>query len=465
MKLLLIHPSQRVAYGDMTPPSCPPFGIAYIASFLEREGREVSIIDVDAEGLNMEGLGKEIEKLSPDLVGITATTPLIKNAFEIARIAKSQGRKVVLGGIHPTVNPEECMLSEYVDFVVVGEGELTTLELLKALEENGNFSNIDGLVYKENGEIIANPPRRLIKDLDIIPFPARHLFKNFKYSYPDTLKTPAIPIMTSRGCPGQCTYCCTKQICGLSYRFRSAENVIAEIEELIEKYGAKEIHFSDDNFVVNKERILELCKKIKERGLHEKVLFAVPQGLRVDQVDEEVLRALRGINVYSLGFGVESGNENVLKTIKKNTSLEQARKAIALSKKLGFEVWTFFIIGLPGDNEETIKDTVDFALELDTDLAKFLILKPFPGTEAFKWLDERGLIVDKDYDKYGVYGKPSHKLPEVSQERMVEIQRKAYKKFYLRPKKIIQHVLRIKSFRRLKLNAEAAISLFKLTRN
>jgi anaerobic magnesium-protoporphyrin IX monomethyl ester cyclase len=268
--------------------------------------------------------------------------------------------------------------------------------------------------------------------------------------------------MTSRGCPGQCTYCCTKQLFGLRYRTRSVNNIVEEIEFVIKKFGAREIHIWDDNFAVNKKQLLEFCKKIKEKGIHKKVVFAVPQGLRVDQVDEEILRALKSINVYSVGFGVESGNQKILDLCKKGTTLEQSRRAIKMAKKIGLEVWAFFIFGLYGDTEETMRQTIDFAKELDPDFAKFLILKPFPGTEIFEQLDKCGLILERDYNKYGLYEKPIHNLPKASREKILEMQNIAFREFYMRPTKIIKQFLRIRSFYGLNVFLNTGFSVLKL---
>jgi radical SAM superfamily enzyme YgiQ (UPF0313 family) len=460
----LVNPSSQITYGVMEAPAFPPLGIEYVAAVLEEAGFGVKIIDMDAEKLSLQGLKQRFAELNPFLVGITCTTPLFKQAIQIAGIAKQAcGAKTCLGGIHPTISPMDAINPNEIDFVVYGEGEITTRELAKTLsKKRTGFQGIEGLVFKVEGTPVKNKPRALIKDLDKLPFPARHLLNQLAYTYPDALKSPAIGVMTSRGCPGQCTYCCTKCIFGLSYRFRSADNVIAEIEHLVEKYSAKEIHIWDDNFTVNKKRVFEFCDKVKAKKLHEKVLFSVPQGLRVDHVDEDILKALKSINIYSVGYGIESGNDHILKLCKKNVTRETARKAVEMSKRLGFDVWCFFILGLYGDTEQTIRETIDFAKDLNPTFAKFLILKPFPGTEVFEQLDERGLIVERDYEKFGLYAKPIHRLPGISPERLVQLQNQAYREFYLRPKKIAEQLARLKSLHRLKLNISAGLSILKL---
>jgi len=465
-QIVLVNPSAKKAYGDMTPPMYPPLGLGYIAALLEKNGFSVRIIDTDIEGLENRDFKNIFSGEKPQIVGITCTTPLYSNALEIAKIAKDAGAKVALGGIHPTIKPKECIENPEIDFLIMGEGEKTFLEISNAVvskkDSPKELEKIRGIVFKKNGKPVYNKPRPLIDNLDELPFPARHLFKQQKYTYPAAQYSPTIPIMASRGCPGQCTYCCTKNVFGLRYRTRSVENVIAEIEEVIEKYGAREIHIWDDNFAVNKKYLLEFCRKIKEKGIHKKVVFAVPQGLRVDQVDEESLRALKSINVYSVGFGVESGNQKILDLAKKGITLEQSRKAIALAKKTGFEVWAFFILGLYGDTRETMRQTIDFAKELDPDFAKFLILKPFPGTEVFEQLDRENLVIEKDYDKYGLYERPIHRLKQASPDDILEMQQIGFREFYLRPKKLLKQLLRIRSFYGLKVFAGTAWSILRL---
>ena len=463
--VLLVNPSAKIAYGEMDPPVYPPLGLGYIAAVIEKGGFKVKIVDMDIEGLDLEGLEKIFTAETPRLVGITCSTPLYSNAVGIAKKAKKHNALVAMGGIHPTIKPEETIGNSTVDFLVMGEGEKTFLELTDAIlskDPEKRLPNILGIVFKKQGKAVYNKPRPLVENLDELPFPARHLFRQQKYTYPAAQYSPTIPIMTSRGCPGQCTYCCTKNLFGLRHRTRSIGNIIAEIEHVIKEYGAREIHIWDDNFVVNKKQLLEFCREIKERGIDKKVVFAIPQGLRVDQVDEESLRALKSINVYSVGFGVESGSQKILDLGKKGITLEQSRKAIEFAKKAGLEVWAFFIFGLYGDTEETMRQTIDFAKELDPDFAKFLILKPFPGTEVFEQLDRDNLIIEKDYDKYGLYERPIHRLPETPPEKILEMQNTAFKEFYLRPRKVLKQILRIRSFYGLKIFWGTAWSILRL---
>jgi len=463
MKILLINPSQADVYGKALSPTFPPLGLGYIGAVLEREGHKVHILDFDADRMNNKKIIEFLKRFKPSLVGLTATTPTFNHAVSVAELVKSIDKiPVVLGGIHATIVPEKCISNKFIDFVIKSEGECTAVELARALEKNEDFSNIDGLFYKNDEKIIQNKNRELIKDLDSLPFPARHLFNQRKYVYTDSLYFPAFPIMTNRGCPGMCTYCCTKLIFGRIPRFRSVKNVVDEIEFLIDKYKAKEIHIHDDNFTFNKKWVFEFCDEIKKRRID--IAFSLPNGIRVDQVNYEVLSSLKKIGLHSAAFGVESGSQRILNNVKKGTKISQIRRAFKLCKKLKIETWGFFMFGLPGDTVQTIKQTIKFAKELDPDVAKFHILKPYPGTEVFDLLSRQGLILESDWSRYGIHTKPVHRLPGLNEDELMLLLKDAYRQFYLNPKKIVKEILRMKSYTRAKLNIKAGLSILQMAR-
>ncbi len=452
MKVLLINPSSSMVYGQKISPIYPPLGLLYIAAVLEKE-HNVKVVDYDADDINDKKLRQIFTSFKPDLVGLTASTANINSARQIASLAKEYDTKTLLGGLHATMMPEECMNYGCFDFIVKGEGEITIPLIVENLDKD-EF-NIDGMLYKNNGNIIKNKDRSYIKDLDELPFPARHLLENpDSYIPPDAIREPVTSMMTTRGCPSRCTYCCTKHILGQEFRFRSPKNIADEVEHVIEEFGIKEIHLMDDVFTYNKKRVLEFRDEIKRRDID--VNFVLANGVRADQLNREVLEALKDLGVISIGCGVESGNQEILNIIKKDIRLDRVREAYKMAKELGFQTWGFFILGLPGENEKTIKDTIKFAKELDVDFAKFLILKPYPNSHVWFQLEEENLIDNRDYDNYGVYTAPVHHLKELSADDILRWQRRAYRQFYLRPRKILQHMLRIKSFTQLKYNLKAA---------
>lgn len=460
MNIVLINPSQRHVYGDLFSMNQMPLGLSYIAAVLRKAGHAVEIIDVDAEGINDEEIKIKLANNAPGLVGITTTTPTYKNAVSLSRIVKGACNAcVVLGGIHVTMLPEETVNNPEIDFAVVGEGEATIVELARALELKTDYGLIDGLVFKEGGKIKKNKERQLIANLDSLPFPARDLFRNNKYTYPDSLYEKTAPIMTSRGCFGKCKYCSTPVASGNRLRFRSAQNVVDEISYLRDSMGAREIHFWDDNFIGSKKRVFEIRDELKRRKI--KLRFAFPNGVRADFISNDVLIALKDMGTYSLAIGVESGSQEVLNFANKNIKLSKIKEVFSMLKKLKFETWAFFMFGLPMENEETVRQTIKLAKELDPDVAKFHIFKPFPGSELFSYMKDQGLIDDLNYDNYGLHNDLVHHLDGFSGNEILKWQKRAYREFYLRPGKILCHLLRLKSLFRIKLNIIIAASLIK----
>lgn len=434
-------------------PIYPPMGVLYIASMLEAQEHTVDFIDMDIEEMDSDGLLAHIQKTSPELVGFSCVTPTVELGWELSKQIKESFPNIftVIGGIHATIDPDNTLSKEGVDAICIGESEHTVCEMVKCLEDNkGDLSSVNGIYYKKDGAIIKNPPREMEHNLDDFPFPAFHLIKNLSaYSPPDAQGLPVAPIMTSRGCPGLCTYCCTKQIFGRRFRARSVDNIVAEVDLLVNKFGIKELHFLDDNLSTNRKRILELCRQLKERNYP--IRYEISNGIRADMVDVEILTALKEIGMVNVGFGVESGNEEILKVIKKGITKDTVRKAMKMAKDLGFETWGFFIIGLYKDTPETVQDTIDFAIELDPDFAKFLILKPFPGSEIFQQLQALNLIDSHEYAKYGVYTEPVHHLSDMTAAEIHQWQKRAFRKFYFRPSKIWSHVKRISTWAQLKI--------------
>lgn len=460
MKIVLINPSYYAVYGNLKAPEHPPLGLAYIAAALEADHHSVRIIDVDAEKLEYEQITSVLRSERPGLVGITATTPVFFDAVKLAEISKRNTTAyTVIGGIHATLMPMECAQNGFIDFTVIGEGEFTLTELVRCLECSGDISLVKGLVYKKAGEIIQNEPRPAITRLDSVPLPARHLFRNQAYSYPDALFSPAFPIITSRGCPGNCTFCAARNLHGKVFRRRSAENVLDEIEILIKDYGAREIHIWDDNFITDPKRVFDFRDGILKRNI--KVHFSFPNGIRADFITREILFALKECGTYSIAIGVESGNQNVLDSVRKGITLDQLESSFQLAKELGIETWGFFLLGLPGEDAETINDTIDFAIKLDPCIAKFHILKPYPKSDVYDQLRRDGLLFDTNYRNYGIHTRPVHRLPTVSGDELLAWQKKAYRRFYLRPTKILKSIARVKSFNRCKLNFLTGMSLVK----
>jgi len=308
---------------------------------------------------------------------------------------------------------------------------------------------VRGIVYKKANRVCVNRPRPLIDNLDEIPIPDRGLLACPNAFFPpDSLHLPAVGIVTSRGCPGGCIFCCAKNVFSQRFRFRSVENILEEIEGLV-RDGVREIHIIDDAFTVNKKRVLQFSEEVRRRKID--VEFQLINGIRADFADRETLTALRAVGVKTVGYGVETGDPEILKRIRKGIPMSVTRRTFRLSKKMGFTTWAFFIFGLPGETEETARKTLEFAKELDSDFAKFLILKPYPGSEVYSEFYHKGLMISDNYNEFGVYTKPVHRLPGFSPERMLYWQKRAFWEFYLRPRKVLFHLRRIRSLAQLRL--------------
>ncbi len=430
MKLLLIHPPSREVYDKFERKQIDrmPIGLAYIAAVGEQKGWEVEIIDAEAMRYSLGDIEREISRLQPDVIGITCTTPLYPIAAKIAKIAKAINPqiKTILGGPHINAMPEDSLSkSPMVDIVVFGEGEATFSELLDYLKRGGMKPNIRGVGYHNNKAIVLNTPRSSIADLDSIPFPARHKFPIEKYYDPDRYNTPYTLMVTSRGCPYNCIFCGSSVTWGHHIRFRSADNVLNEIGEVINKFGIHNITFSDDTFTLGKKRVIDICKGIIERGYDIEFLCSS----RINTIDEKRLEFLAEAGCKEISFGVESGDEEILKTISKHIDLNKVKPVFDMVKSFGIKVHSSYIIGNPGDTHETIEKTINFAIESGTDAAQFSISTPYPGTTLWNMALKRHKLKTLNFSEYKWYYSVVANLSEVSDEDLIDYQREAYRRF------------------------------------
>lgn len=454
MSVLLIDPPRTViGKGNIwraLKRNLPTLGLAYIAAFLEKHGYNASIVDMNVETIGIDDLLARISSGQYKLVGITATTVQINPALIIAEKIKEKfpDIKIVMGGPHPNVMLEEVLSSEYVDYVVRGEGELTMLELVKGED----LRLILGLSYKVDNKQVHNPPRPVIEDLDKLPFPARHLLPVDKYSpTPGNYKRlPAMSMITSRGCPGKCTFCNT-DIFGKSIRFRSAENIAEEIKFLVKKYKVKEISFYDDTFTVSKKNIEELCSIIIKNNID--ITWSCMS--RADFVNPSLLELMHKAGCHSICYGIESGDEQILANVNKKISLNRVQEAIEWTKKAKIDVRISLMLGNPGETEETLKKTIRYAISLDPDICVFNITTPFPGTQMFNWAKENGYITTLNWDDYDL-GHFVMSLPTVGIEAIKKYYKFAYRKAYLRPRYLLHRLAKIRSYESLVMHLKLA---------
>lgn len=450
LKILLIHPPAGISTNEISLPlyTAPPLGLAYIAAVLEKNGIDVSILDGYQLKCTKEMLSRFVNKERPDIIGITALTPFIKDALEVAKISKDvlPNVKVVIGGPHATALPHEVASNPYVDFACYGEGEYTMLELTKTISNGKDFGDIKGIAYKKNATVVINPPRPFIEDLDSLPFPAYHLLLmgRFNPKHHWGKGSQWVSMVTGRGCPFRCIFCAEHKILGPKHRFRSAKNVIEEIEYLRERFGIRYLTFEDSTFTINKDRLEELCRSIIEKGMDIKWNC----NSRVDTLpDENVLRLMKKAGCIAISFGVESGNPEILKKVK-HVTIQEVKNAIKRTKSAGIQAHCSFIFGLPGETKSTIRDTISFAKVLDPDTIGFHLLVPNPGTEIFNRYEKEGVIITKDWSKYAK--EPVIATEELSPDYLRQIRIEAYKEFYLRPSYILRRLLKTRGLSELK---------------
>ncbi|MDD5145560.1 MAG: radical SAM protein [Candidatus Pacebacteria bacterium] len=438
MKILLINPPGRTSFVT------PPLGLMYLAASLKKAGHQPLILDFLLEKFTPEALFK---KLTPEIkvIGITAVTPNIAEAVSLADFIKKNfpEKIIIFGGPHPSLLPRETLASsKSIDFVLKGEGEERMCHFLDYLEGKRKEAELDGIISRKNKEIFDFSQKKFIENLDDLPFPARELVSIEEYSeILESREKPATTLITSRGCPFHCIYC-SKPIFGNVFRARSPENVVKEIEFLKEKYKIRELIFYDDTFTFNRERTVELCNLLIEKKLNIKWKCET----RVNLVDEELLELMKKAGCYLIGFGIESGNSRILNILKKGITIEQVRIAVKAAKKVGIEILGYFILGIPGETEKEIKETINFAKSLDVEYAQFSIATAFPGTELYQIAKSSGRLPDLGESFYALAGKVDFSLCDVPPKELQRYLRKAYSSFYLRPKYIFSKVKKIRSF-------------------
>ncbi|GBD96202.1 MAG TPA: radical SAM protein [Nitrospirae bacterium] len=459
MKVTLISPPWALSeqYG-LTLPEVgsieEPLGLAYIAAVLEKKGHQCRIIDGFGEQMDQNRFREVISSDDSDLYGVSASTPMIKRTTEAVKIINEvkPDTAVMIGGPHVGAmlkverHEELFKAGGRIDYAIYGEGELTVAELVEKLESGRPAADIDGTIVNEGGRITVNKPREVIDDLDSIPFPARHLLPKGVYrpSLSRYRRLPVRSIIISRGCPYKCIYCSNRYVFGPRIRSRKPEYIVDEIQSLVENFGVREVRFWDDTFTLNKRLVLELCREIVDRKID--VLWTCFG--RLDNVDPEMLEAMKKAGCWQIDYGVESGNDRVLKSIKKGFTTKQALDGFRLTRKHGIFARSNFILGLPEDTLETIEETIDFALACDANIAGFYLPQAYPGTELYDIAIKENALTTDDWSKYIVVGdEPSYLNPRIgSIKKLKELQRKAYRRYYMRPKVIVRAMLGIRSF-------------------
>lgn len=417
----------------------PVLSLATIGATLRQHGHEVKVLDLDLYNNSWEKLEETLKQFVPHVVGITGTSPLYKEIIRIAQSVKSLAPSilVVTGGVHSSIFPEEMLNESAIDLVVIGEGDFQLVEIL----EGKDIDLVDGIMYKDDVIIKKTNSRELIADLDILPFPAWDLFEIHKYKGSSIAerRRPVGSLETSRGCVFNCCFC-NKKMYGNSFRPKSAIRVVDEIEYMLD-VGFKEIRIQDDMFSTNIKRAKAICDEIIKRKL--KFFWTLFNGIRVDSVDLELFKKIKASGGYQVSFGIESGNQEILNRASKKIKVEQISEAICMANSVGLETVGFFIIGLPGETEKTIEDTIRFSKSVKLDFAKFGIAVPFPGTVLYEEWNGKGLIKTKDWSKYTQNSLLEiYNHPNLSWETLIYYYKRAFREFYFRPIYVVKRVLK-----------------------
>jgi anaerobic magnesium-protoporphyrin IX monomethyl ester cyclase len=413
-----------------------PIGLAYLAAVLEEKGNEVTVLDCLASDINQEQLKQKLGAFNPDIVGISSMTPMVQSTMMAARGAKEAcpNATIVLGGPHATFMDKEILSQEpAVDVVVRGEGEQTLVELTQRIVNQVGLNSAEGVTYRHLGQIFQNPNRPFIQNLDELPFPAYKHFPLDKYRLFGKL---FFPVITSRGCPFQCSFCTTSRILGKQYRARSPKNIGNELELLKREYNADSFTFYDDTLTLDKKRIFDICDEIKSR----KINIPWDCQTRVDQISEEILAKMKANNCQQVFFGAESGCQYVLDAVKKKTNVEQNETAIKMAKKAGLFVAISIIIGYPGETAEMRKQTLDFIRRTEPDDVYLCIATPYPGTELRALVERMGLKMSSDWGRYDTTT-PVFENPLLPDDEALKLRKQFYDSFYS-PKYALRHMFK-----------------------
>ncbi|MEW5896866.1 MAG: radical SAM protein [Nanoarchaeota archaeon] len=414
----------------------PPIGLGYLAAYVKSKSSNINIklLDCLKEKYNHQDFEDYIIKEKPDIVGITAFTLEMDSALKCAAIVKRIDKKIItiIGGPHVSNFPKEVINKDNIDFIFRGESEISFYKFIEELKQIKNFRNVPNLGYKENGEIKLNDIE-FPQNLDELPFPDYQLMKFIDYPKMYFMKNyPSAPILTSRGCPFSCTFCSAGKLSGKKFRARSPENIIQEIKLLKDKYHIKEFQIWDDNFTLNRDRAIKFCDLLIKEKID--LEWWCPNGLRIETLDEELLKKMKQSGLYALAVGIESGSEKIQKDMKKFLNLNKAKEIVTIANNLGIRTQGFFIIGYPTEDKKDILETIKFAKELPLSRASFSLFQPLVGSEIYTELEKEGKLSDLNHNTCE-YSKTSI-IPQglKDEKELKSLQRKALLGFYLRPK-------------------------------
>jgi len=449
LDILLVKPYQRVNEVQ------PPLGLGYIASTVKRK-HNIVILDCIKDDVSLEKFRSILKGKKYDIVGFQCYTVDLNTVREYAKASRKAIPKsiIIVGGPQPTLDPINTLkYLKIVDYAFVGEAEISFLKFVEAVASNrvsiSVLRKIPGIVFSRGKKYIQTE-RVFMENLDDYE-PSWELFNISKYpNAPHGAfykQSPTAPLIVTRGCPFQCTYCGGPLISGRKVRNHSVDYVIRQIEILNQKYGIKEIHIEDDNFTMKIQFVKEFCEKLIEKNLG--ITWMCPNGIRLDTINEDILNLMKKSGLYSVSVGIESGSDRIRKLMKKNLSTKTITEKVELIHKSGLGIIGFFIVGFPGERIEDIEKTIEFACKLPLKRATFSAFKPFPGTPVYKDLVKEGKIKGLKWENFSL-DKVVWSPAGISMKELKGLRRKAFLKFYLRPKILFQMLREIRSFENLK---------------
>ena len=454
----------------------PPLGLLYILAYLEKHapGHELFLKDCVAEGITHDDLVRVIGDVQPDVVGITSFTVALVDVCMAARCARQVAPRahLCLGGHHPIAFPFEAAQLEEFDSIVVGEGEVAFCELVKALERKRDFTDIPGVYTAESIErhrhsaakddrflshVMVSPA--YVDDLDALPFPARSYVRHIDYQSIVGVSGRLASIISTRGCPYHCTFC---EVPYKRYRQRSVANVADEVEACLDD-GYREVHFWDDLFNITPQRLTDFCDEVTRRGLE----FTWDFRGRVNAVTPESLECAKRAGLRMISFGVETGTDEGLERIKKNTTTAQIRDAFHWCRELGIRTVADFMLGFPFERTaDDVQRSLDFLFSLDPDYAQFTILRLLPNTELFQEAAAEGLIDPQRWIDFALHPAPGFKLDHweehLSMPELLKMQREAYRKFYLRPGYVWRSIVGLTSWHEFKAKTKGVLKVLRM---
>ena len=437
----------------------PPLAIATLSAVLRNEGITPFIYDANTEhGDHFEKIPELIHRESITAIGLSFTTIFAEGAYHFADRLKREfpGLPIIAGGYHPTVMPDEVAGHPSIDYVVVGEGEVTLPSLLKVLREDGNPKDVEGLYFRHNGKISHTASRPLIPNIDNIPIPAYDMFDLNGYGNLFSTRKPFVTYVRSRGCPFRCLFCGVGAIFTRKYRCQSPQRTLEDMRFLIKSFGVKEILFKDSDFLINRKNTEEFCNLLAKEQLD--ILWSC--NTRVDKVDDKILGLMKKAGCNRITFGIESGSQKMLNALKKDFTVEQVLKAIKLTTKNGISSFGSFTVGTPGEDRETIAETIDLLKKLDLDYASFHFLTAFPGSPLYEEAIKNNWFIDDARRPQGIeeININATKLTEDELRAAVKLM---FRTFYFRPSYIMNRLMSITTPKEISNNLVGGFGLLR----